>query len=556
MEDNGKSKSQRRIFSAKAFPEKKVALTPMASSPAMGLQNWFSNPRRDVLSGLVVAFAMIPEAIAFSGIAGVDPRVGLFGAFCLSITIAFVGGRTAMITSATGSTALLMTGLVATGNARGEGLGLAYLMAAGILTGVFQILWGYLRLAYQMRFVPLGVLSGFVNALALLIFQAQLPQLGINLHFGEAGHDHAMHALSGSQMAVVWPLVLLGLVIIYGLPRITRALPSQLIAIIVITAISMGLSSIFPDLNIPKVEDLGKLPNGLPMFNLPFGDISKQRVPFNLETFGIVLPTALSISLVGLMETFLTQDILDERTDSNSNKNTEAKGQGIANIVSSLFGGMAGCALVGQSVMNIDNGGRTRLSTLSSGISLLAMILLASTWLKQIPMAALVAVMIGIAVSTADIAGLRNIRNIPKSDTAVMVMTFAVTMLTTPHNLALGVLAGVALAGVLFSRKVAKVIRVEAIKISEDESRYVVSGQLFFVSKIYFLQGFDVHDHPARITIDMSQAHIWDQSGVGALNQLIRKLRLGGSVVNVEGLNKESLNLFERIGSQPEGGHG
>ncbi|MDB4616566.1 STAS domain-containing protein, partial [Synechococcus sp. AH-551-E11] len=198
----------------------------------------------------------------------------------------------------------------------------------------------------------------------------------------------------------------------------------------------------------------------------------------------------------------------------------------------------------------------TRLSTLSSGISLLAMILLASAWLKQIPMAALVAVMIGIAVSTADVAGLRNIRNIPKSDTAVMVMTFAVTMLTTPHNLALGVLAGVALAGVLFSRKVAKVIRVEAIKISEDESRYVVSGQLFFVSKIYFLQGFDIHDHPARITIDMSQAHIWDQSGVGALNQLIRKLRLGGSVVNVEGLNKESLNLFERIGSQPEGGHG
>lgn len=517
----------------------------------MGLQNWFSNPRRDVLSGLVVAFAMIPEAIAFSGIAGVDPRVGLFGAFCLSITIAFVGGRTAMITSATGSTALLMTGLVATGNARGEGLGLAYLMAAGILTGVFQILWGYLRLAYQMRFVPLGVLSGFVNALALLIFQAQLPQLGINLHFGEAGNDHAMHALSGSQIPVVWALVLLGLVIIYGLPRITRALPSQLVAIIVITAISMGLQ-----LDIPKVVDLGELPNGLPFFNLPFGDVSNQRVPFNLETFGIVLPTALSISLVGLMETFLTQDILDERTDSNSNKNTEAKGQGIANIVSSLFGGMAGCALVGQSVMNIDNGGRTRLSTLSSGVSLLAMILLASTWLKQIPMAALVAVMIGIAVSTADVAGLRNIRNIPKSDTAVMVMTFAVTMLTTPHNLALGVLAGVALAGILFSRKVAKVISVEAIKINTDECRYVVRGQLFFVSKVYFLQGFDVHEHPARITIDMSQAHIWDQSGVGALNQLIRKLRLGGSVVNVEGLNKESLNLFERIGSQPEGSHG
>ena len=281
-----------------------------------------------------------------------------------------------------------------------------------------------------------------------------------------------------------------------------------------------------------------------------------MKVPFSLETLGIVLPTALAISLVGLMETFLTQDILDDRTDSNSNKNVEARGQGIANIASSLFGGMAGCALVGQSVMNIDNGGRTRLSTLFSGISLLAMILLARPWLQQIPMAALVAVMISIAVSTADVAGLRRIRSIPKSDTAVMLMTFAVTMLTTPHNLALGVLAGVALAGILFSRKVAKVIRVEPVDVAPDLRRYVVTGQLFFVSKIYFLQGFDVHDHPAKIIIDMSSAHIWDQSGVGALNQLIRKLRQGGSEVEVVGLNTESLDLFERIGAQPEASHG
>lgn len=288
----------------------------------------------------------------------------------------------------------------------------------------------------------------------------------------------------------------------------------------------------------------------------PFGSPETMKVPFSLETLGIVLPTALAISLVGLMETFLTQDILDDRTDSNSNKNVEARGQGIANIASSLFGGMAGCALVGQSVMNIDNGGRTRLSTLFSGISLLAMILLARPWLQQIPMAALVAVMISIAVSTADVAGLRRIRSIPKSDTAVMLMTFAVTMLTTPHNLALGVLAGVALAGILFSRKVAKVIRVEPVDVAPDLRRYVVTGQLFFVSKIYFLQGFDVHDHPAKIIIDMSSAHIWDQSGVGALNQLIRKLRQGGSEVEVVGLNTESLDLFERIGAQPEASHG
>ena len=513
----------------------------------------FGNPSKDLLSGLVVAFAMIPEAIAFSGIAGVDPQVGLFGAFLLSITIAFFGGRSAMITSATGSTALLMTGLVATGEARGEGLGLTYLLVAGVVTGILQILWGWLRLAYQMRFVPLGVLSGFVNALALLIFQAQFPQLGINLHFGEsdlAGHVHDLLP-HGGQIPVIWGLVLLGLVIIYGLPRLTRLVPSQLVAIIVLTVISIRFS-----LDIPTVSSLGDLPTGLPIPSWPFGSPDNLKVPFSLETLGIVLPTALAISLVGLMETFLTQDILDERTDSNSNKNVEARGQGIANIVSSLFGGMAGCALVGQSVMNIDNGGRARLSTLFSGVSLLAMILLGRQWLEQIPMAALVAVMISIAVSTADVAGLRRLRSIPKSDTAVMLMTFAVTMLTTPHNLALGVIAGVALAGILFSRKVAKVIRVDAVDVNEGMRRYVVSGQLFFVSKIYFLQGFDVHDHPSQITIDMSAAHIWDQSGVSALNQVIRKLEQGGSTVEVLGLNEESLNLFERIGAQPDGGHG
>ena len=511
------------------------------SSPTL-VNQWFSNPSKDLLSGLVVAFAMIPEAIAFSGIAGVDPKVGLFGAFCLSLTIAVVGGRTAMITSATGSTALLMTGLVATGEARGAGLGVQYLMVAGLVTGVLQILWGYMRLAYQMRFVPQGVLSGFVNALALLIFQAQLPQLGLSLHAGDADHGASSLLPHGGQIPIVWGLVLLGLLIIYGLPRLTRVVPSQLVAIVVLTLISVGFS-----FDIPTVSSLGTLPGGLPSFHLPFG---AEGVPFNLDTLGLVLPTALAISLVGLMETFLTQDILDDKTDSTSNKNVEARGQGMANIVSSLFGGMAGCALVGQSVMNVDNGGRTRLSTLFSGVSLLAMILLAGPWLRQIPMAALVAVMISIAVSTADINGLRNLRRIPKSDTSVMVMTFSVTMLTTPHNLALGVLAGVALAGILFSRKVAKVIRVETIDVSDQERRYRVMGQLFFVSKVYFLQGFDLHDHPERIVIDLSSALIWDQSGVAALDQVIRKLRLGGSEVMIEGLNEESLDLFERIGGQ------
>ncbi len=517
------------------------------------IKQWLDNPRKDVLSGLVVAFAMIPEAIAFSGIAGVDPQVGLFGAFCLSITIAFVGGRMGMITSATGSTALLMTGLVATGNMQGEGLGLSYLIAAGLLTGVFQILWGYLRLAYQMRFVPQGVLSGFVNALALLILQAQFPQLGINLDHGEhlSPEAHMNHVLpSGQQIPIIWGLVLIGLLIIYGLPRITRLIPSQLVAIIILTAICTTLN-----LDIPTVRDLGELPNGIPTLTNPFGLLSEGKVPFNLTTLGIVLPTSLAVSLVGLMETFLTQDILDDITDTNSNKNVEARGQGIANIISSLFGGMAGCALVGQSVMNTENGGKTRLSTFVSGISLLGMILLCRPWLERIPMAALVAVMITIAISTADINGLKAISKIPRSDTAVMLMTFAVTMLTTPHNLALGVLAGVALAGILFSRKVAKVIRVISTKISSDEVHYEVIGQLFFVSKIYFIQGFDLHDHIAKVTIDLSKAHIWDQSGVAALDQIVRKLTLGGAKVDIIGLNQESHDLFDRLGNQDSSNH-
>ena len=519
------------------------------SKPSLAYQ-WLSRPRQDILSGLVVAFAMIPEAIAFSALAGVKPEVGLLGAFFLSVTIAIVGGRMGMITSATGSTALLMTGLVA--SASNPSLGVSYLIAAGLLTGVFQILWGYLRLGYQMRFVPQGVLSGFVNALALLILQAQLPYLGLNLHHS----GHLKGAPDGIyQIVIVCLLIITGLLIIYGLPRLTRVVPSQLVAIIGITGLSIGLNQHFPsEWHVPTVQNLGGLPSldSLQHFGLPFGSTAEGKVPFSLETLGKILPTALAISLVGLMETFLTQDILDDMTDTTSNKNVEARGQGIANMVSSLFGGMAGCALVGQSVMNIENGGRTRLSTMFSGISLLLMIILGRDLLGQIPIAALVAVMITIAVSTADTEGLRKIAKIPRSDTAVMLITFAVTMLTTPHNLALGVLAGVALAGILFSRKVAKVINVSVKVVNTDELRYEVSGQLFFVSKVYFLQGFDIHEHPSKITIDMSSAHIWDQSGVAALNQVIRKFRLGGSEVNVVDLNQESLDLFERIGGGTE----
>jgi SulP family sulfate permease len=316
--------------------------------------------------------------------------------------------------------------------------------------------------------------------------------------------------------------------------------PAALVAILLTTGLSIRLG-----LEIPTVQSLGTLPEGLPRLGLP-------QVPFTLETLGLILPTALAISLVGLMETFLTQDILDDLTDSTSHKNAEARGQGIGNIVSSLFGGMAGCALVGQSVMNVGYGGRTRLSTLSSGVALLGMILLASRWVNQIPMATLVGVMIMIAINTANWGSIGGIRRIPKSDTAVMLLTVVVTVLT--HNLAIGLLSGVALAAILFSRKVAKVIDVSSRLVAPDHRVYRVSGQLFFVSSIYFRQGFELHEHPARVTIDMGEAHIWDQSGVTALDQVIRRLKLGGSAVEVLQLNRESTDLFARIGVAEEAG--
>lgn len=416
----------------------------------------------------MVAFARILDAIAFSGIAGVDPRVGLFGAFLLSVTLAVVGGRTAMITSATGSTALLMTDLVQQGDALGEGMGLQLLLAAGLLTGVLQIAWGYLRLAQQMRFVPQPVMAGFVDALAILIVLAQLPQLGLDVFHPEKV------TVTAAQLPAVWGLVVLTLSIIYLLPRLTTAVPSALMAILISTGLSIRLG-----LDIPTVASLGTLPGGLPRFAVP-------QVPWALGTLGLILPTALAISLVGLMETFLTQDILDDLTDSSSAKNAEARGQGIGNIVSSLCG-MAGCALVGQSVMNVGYGGRTRLSTLSAGVALLA---------------------------------------------------------------------GVALAAILFSRKVAKVIEVSSELLAPDHRLYRVRGQLFFVSSIYFRQGFEPHEHPhpARVTIDMGDAHIWDQSGVSTLDQVIRRLKLDGSRVEVVHLNPESTDLFARIGVAAKAG--
>ena len=487
---------------------------------------------KEILAGIVVAVGIVPEAIAFSIVAGVDPQVGLFGSICILIVVALLGGRPAMVSACTAGVALLMGGLM-------QSHGLTYLLAASILAGVFQILWGYLRLAQQMRFVPRAITVGFVNAIGVLIFLAQLPQLGIGRDGGET-----IPSLAATGQSISWPwvwgLVVLGLLIVYLLPRFTKLVPSTLVAILVIS----GLAEWW-QLPIPRVGDLGQLPSRLPVFQVP-------EVLGSWANWGVILPTALAISFVGLLQSFLTANVVEDMLDQEADYEAEARAQGFANITAGLFGGMAGAGMIGQSVINLQEGVRHCLSTLTAGVGLLWLVISLSTWLARIPVAALVAVMIMVSISTVNWDSFLNARLVPKSDTSVMLITLVLAVIT--RNLAIAVLVGVSLAGILFSRKVAKVIAVELDCPSYDHRIYRVRGQLFFVSTIYFRQGFELHEHPARVTIDMAEAHIWDQSGVTALDQVIRKFKLGGSQVEVINLNPESINLFARIGIAEEAG--
>ncbi len=469
---------------------------------------WFSNIKKDLLAGAVVALALIPEAIAFSIIAGVDPKVGLYASFCIAMITAFIGGRPGMISAATGAMALLMTPIV-------RDYGLNYLLATTILTGILQIFLGWIKLGNQMRFVPRAVMIGFVNALAILIFDAQLPQ------FEE-----------GSWL--VYVMVAVGLGIIYGLPRLTKAVPSPLVTIVLLTvaAIIMGW-------DVPTVGDMGTLPDTLPTFALPI-------VPFTFETLSIILPYALALSMVGLLESFLTANVIDDLTDTSSDKNQEAVGQGVANIAAGFFGGMAGCAMIGQSMINIRSGGRTRLSSLSAGIFLFLLIILLGDWVARIPMAALVAVMIMVSISTFSWNSIRNIRLVPKSETAVMITTVVMTVLT--HNLAIGVLIGVALSAILFSRKIAALVFVDSLlKENGTERIYSVNGQIFFVSVDNFLNCFDFREELERVTIDLTHAHLWDQSAVDAVDKVILRFRRRGVQVDMIGLNEASATLLNRL---------
>jgi len=473
---------------------------------------WLSNIRGDVLAGIVVALALIPEAIAFSIIAGVDPKVGLYASFCIAVIIAFVGGRPGMISAATGAMALLMVTLV-------REHGLEYLLAATLLTGVLQIIMGALKLGDLMRFVSRSVVTGFVNALAILIFMAQLPEL-TNVTW----HVYAMTA-AGLGIIYLFPYV----------PKVGKLLPSPLVCIV-----SMTIVAIVWDIDIRTVGDMGQLPDTLPVFLWP-------EVPLNLDTLMIILPYSIGLAVVGLLESMMTATIVDDLTDTTSDKNRECRGQGIANIGAGLFGGMAGCAMIGQSVINVKSGGRGRLSTLVAGVFLMVMIVVLDEWLKQIPMAALVAVMIMVSIGTFSWASIRDLRKHPLSTNIVMVSTVVVVVAT--HNLALGVGVGVLLAAMFFANKIGHFMHVSSTIDTDGVTRqYQVIGQVFFSSADKFVASFDFKEAVDKVVIDLTKAHFWDITAVGALDKVVIKFRREGADVEVIGLNEASATIVDRFG--------
>jgi SulP family sulfate permease len=472
-------------------------------------EQWFGNVRADLLAGIVVALALIPEAIAFSIIAGVDPKVGLYASFIIACTTAFVGGRPAMISAATGAMALVMITLV-------RDHGLEYLFAATVLTGVLQIVFGIFKLGRYMKFVPRAVMTGFVNALAILIFMAQLP-----LFVGEG--------------PLMYGVVAAGLLVIYGLPRLTKAVPSALVAIVGLTVavVAAGGGGLM------TVGDMGALPTELPAFGVP-------SVPLNLETLGIVFPVALALALVGLIESLLTASIVDEMTDTPSDKNVESRGQGIANVVTGFFGGMAGCAMIGQSVINVKSGGRGRLSTFAAGALLLFFILVLADYLVLIPMGALVAVMFMVSIGTFDWSSLR-VDKIPATETLVMAVTVGTVLWT--HDLAIGVFVGVVLSALLFARHVADVAFMEDRLSPDGRTRtYTVVGNLFFVTVTGFLEHFDFQEDVDEVIVDLSKASVWDASAVAALDKAILRYRGRGIDARIVGLAGRSAALVERVG--------
>jgi len=471
---------------------------------------WFGNIRGDVLSGLVVALALIPEAIAFSIIAGVDPKVGLYASFSIAVITAITGGRPGMISAATAATAVLMVTLV-------RDYGLEYLLAATVLAGLLQIGAGIFRLGFVMRYVSKSVMTGFVNALAILIFMAQLPELDPRL-----------------VPWITYVLVAAGLCIIYLFPLVTKAIPSPLVTIVVLTAVTLALG-----LDVRTVGDMGDLPDTLPIFLIP-------DIPFNLETLKIILPYSIAVAVVGLLESLMTQNIVDDLTDTKSNRNQECIGQGLANSATGFIGGMAGCAMIGQSIINVKSGGRGRLSSFVAGVCLLILVVGLGDMVSRIPMAALVAIMIMVSVGTFSWSSVKDLRTHPRSSSIVMIAT--VVMVVYTHNLAIGVLVGVLLSGIFFAGKIAQLFRVSTDITSDGRVRtYRVEGQLFYGSVEDFMNAFDFKEALDRVVIDVSQAHIWDISSVQALDMAVLKFRRDGAEVEIVGMNEASETIVDKL---------
>ncbi|NHC14264.1 SulP family inorganic anion transporter [Motilibacter deserti] len=496
-----------------------VSPAPALAGTSSARPAWLSPrvARTEALAGLVVALALIPEAISFSILAGVDPKVGLFASFTMAVVIAFTGGRPAMISAATGAVALVVAPLV-----REHGLG--HLVAAVVLGGAFQIVLGLAGVARLMRFVPRSVMVGFVNSLAILIFLAQLPHL-VDVPW------------------LVYPLVVAALAIIVGLPRLTTAVPAPLVAIVVLTVLTAAAS-----LAVPTVGDEGELPSSLPTLGLP-------DVPYTWQTLQVIAPYALGIALVGLMESLMTAKLVDDITDTHSDKTRESWGQGVANVVTGFFGGMGGCAMIGQTMINVKaSGARTRLSTFLAGVFLLVLVVALGDVVARIPMAALVAVMILVSVSTFDWHSLRTLRRMPRSETAVMLSTVAVVVAT--ENLAIGVVVGVVVACVLFARRVAHLATVTAALDEDGSTRtYTVEGELFFASSNDLVYQFDYAGDPEHVVIDMSRAHVWDASSVATLDAITHKYAQRGKAVTLVGLDEHSAARHGSLSGRLAGAH-
>ncbi|WP_441991499.1 SulP family inorganic anion transporter [Paenibacillus sp. 2RAB27] len=468
---------------------------------------WFSNVRKDVLAGITVALALIPEAIAFSILAGVDPMVGLYASFCIAVTISIVGGRRGMISAATGAMASLMGPVVAK-------YGIEYLFAATILTGILQYVMGLLKFGRFITFIPHSVMTGFVNALAIIIFMAQIP------------------SFEGANWQM--PLMIAGtLAIIYILPRFTQAVPSPLVAIIVMTIISTSLH-----LDLRTVGDMGKITQELPFFHIP-------QIELSFELIWRMLPFSLALAVVGMTESLMTATIVDEMTETKSDKNKEVKGQGIANVVSGLFGGMAGCAMIGQTVINVKSGGRARLSTFVSGVFLLFLILVLGDVVKQIPMGALVGVMFMVSIGTFDWNSLRTLARIPRSDALIMIVTVAIVVATS--DLAIGVVSGVILSALVYGWRSARIKAHTTIE-KNGTKVYRITGQLFFGTMAHFVELFDYKNDPESIVIDFSSSHVWDHSAVTAIAKTMQRYEQINKTVTMIGLNAESKHLLDRVG--------